>query len=72
VQQTSSSPIEFVFTRSISTGIPKLPSNAQPAMQGYLWIVALYRHVVLRESVKKQIMVPLDVLTRDNFTYYQD
>lgn len=46
--------------------------SQRPAMQGYLGIMALYRHVVLRESVKKQIMVPLDVLTRDNLTYYQD
>jgi LacI family transcriptional regulator len=46
--------------------------SQRPAMQGYLGIMALYRHVVLRERVKKQIMVPLDVLTRDNLTYYQD
>lgn len=46
--------------------------SQRPAMQGYLGIMALYRHVVLREGVKKHIMVPLDVLTRDNLTYYQD
>ncbi len=46
--------------------------SQRPAMQGYLGIMALYRHVVLREGVKKRIMVPLDVLTRDNLPYYQD
>jgi len=46
--------------------------SQRPVTQGYLGIMALYRHVVLRESVKKHIMVPLDVLTRDNLTYYQD
>ena len=41
-------------------------------MQGYEGIYCLYEHVVLREAVKKKIMVPIDILTRDNVQYYRD
>jgi LacI family transcriptional regulator len=46
--------------------------SQRPEMQGYEGIYSLYRHIVLRETIKKQILVPLDVLTRDNVKYFQD
>lgn len=30
-----------------------------------------YENVVLRETVKQRIMVPIDILTKDNVQYYQ-
>jgi LacI family transcriptional regulator len=45
--------------------------SQRPEMQGYEGIYCLYEHVVLRETVQRQIMVPIDILTRDNVKYYQ-
>ncbi|MCX6133757.1 MAG: LacI family DNA-binding transcriptional regulator [Ignavibacteriales bacterium] len=46
--------------------------SQRPEMQGYEGVYCLYEHVVLREPVKRKIMVPIDILTRDNVQYYQD
>ena len=42
-----------------------------PSTQGYEGIYCLYEHVVLRQKVKHTIMVPIDILTRNNVKYYQ-
>ena len=46
--------------------------SQRPEMQGYEGIYCLFEHVVLRETVKQKIMVPIDILTKDNVQYYQD
>jgi LacI family transcriptional regulator len=46
--------------------------SQRPEMQGYEGIYCLYEHVVLRETVKQKVMVPIDILTKDNVQYYQD
>lgn len=46
--------------------------SQRPEMQGYEGLYCLYEHVVLRQTVKKKIMVPIDILTKDNVQYYQD
>lgn len=46
--------------------------SQRPEMQGYLGIYSLYRHVILKEPVAQNIMVPLDIVTRENLKYYQD
>ncbi|MGA2623699.1 MAG: substrate-binding domain-containing protein [Bacteroidota bacterium] len=45
--------------------------SQRPEMQGYEGIYSLYRHGVLREKVTKKIMVPIDILTKENIGYYQ-
>jgi LacI family transcriptional regulator len=42
-----------------------------PSTQGYEGLYSLYEHVVMRETVKRTIMVPIDILTKDNVKYYQ-
>ena len=42
-----------------------------PSTQGYEGIYCLYEHVVLRQKVKRTIMVPIDILTKNNVKYYQ-
>jgi LacI family transcriptional regulator len=42
-----------------------------PSTQGYEGIYSLYEHVVLRQTVKHTIMVPIDILTKNNVKYYQ-
>jgi LacI family transcriptional regulator len=46
--------------------------SQRPEMQGYEGIYCLYEHVVLREEVGKKIVVPIDILTKENVKYYQD
>jgi len=46
--------------------------NQRPEMQGYLSVYALYRHVVLKEKINKRIMVPLEIVTRENVKYHED
>ena len=46
--------------------------SQRPKMQGYWGILALHRSIVLRQKVRRHIMVPLDILTADNLSYYQD
>ncbi len=45
--------------------------SQQPQMQGYLGIYTLYRFVVLNEKVDKNIMMPVDIITKENVDYYQ-
>lgn len=58
--------------RLLESGAIDFLISQRPELQGYKGIYALYRHVVLREHVRAQSMVPLDILTRDNFRYHQD
>ncbi len=45
--------------------------SQQSERQGYQGIYTLYRHVVLKESVPQKIMMPIDIITRENVDYYQ-
>ena len=41
-----------------------------PRQQGYRAVYALYRYLVLREPVAAEIMMPIDIVTKENVTYY--
>jgi LacI family transcriptional regulator len=58
--------------RGLEHGTIDFLISQRPEMQGYEGIYCLYEHVVLRETVKQKIMVPIDILTKDNVQYYQD
>jgi LacI family transcriptional regulator len=58
--------------RCVKSGLISFLISQRPEMQGYEGIYSLYEHVVLREKVKSKIMVPIDILTRDNLRYYLD
>ena len=45
--------------------------SPRPEMQGYYGIHSLYRHVMLKEPVRKKVEVPVDILTRENIAYYR-
>jgi LacI family transcriptional regulator len=45
--------------------------SPRPEMQGYYGIYCLYRHVALKEIVRKKLEVPVDILTRENIEYYR-
>lgn len=40
-------------------------------VQGYEGIYALYKHIVLGENISKRIMMPIDIITKENLLYYR-
>jgi LacI family transcriptional regulator, galactose operon repressor len=58
--------------RLLKEGLIDFLVSQRPAMQGYEGVYALYRSIVLGERVPRRIIVPLDILTRDNVRYYED
>lgn len=45
--------------------------SQQPERQGYEGIYALYRHVVLKEPVSKQVTMQIDIVTSENVDFYR-
>jgi LacI family transcriptional regulator len=43
--------------------------NQRSELQGYQGIYTLFRHVVLKEKVPEKMMMPLDIITRENVDY---
>jgi LacI family transcriptional regulator len=58
--------------RFLKEGMIDFIISQRPALQGYLGILSLYRHVVLKEAVSPKMIMPLDIITRENLAYYQD
>ncbi len=45
--------------------------SQQSEQQGYQGVYALFRSVVLNESVPDKMMMPIDIITRENVDYYK-
>jgi LacI family transcriptional regulator len=43
--------------------------NQMPETQGYQGIYSLFRNIVLGEEVEKEIMMPIDIVTKENIIY---
>ena len=46
--------------------------NQRPKLQGYLGITSLFKKIVLKENVKREIKIPIDILTKENIEEYND
>jgi LacI family transcriptional regulator len=46
--------------------------NQMPETQGYQGIYSLFRCIVLNESVDREVMMPIDVVTKENVLYCKD
>ena len=44
--------------------------SQRPEVQGYEGIATLFRHVFLKEKVKKEQIIPIDILTKENLKNY--
>ena len=44
----------------------------QPEEQAYRGIVALYRHLVLSSPVEKVHYMPIDIITKENYSFYKN
>ncbi len=45
--------------------------SQQSKQQGYQGIYSLFRYVVLKEQLPETVMMPIDIITRENVQYYQ-
>ncbi|MHB8094572.1 MAG: sugar ABC transporter substrate-binding protein [Candidatus Aminicenantales bacterium] len=57
--------------RGLKDGVIDFLISQQSERQGYEGLYALYRHVVLREKVEKNVMMQLDIATKENIDYYR-
>ncbi len=55
----------------LKEGIIDFIISQKAEMQGYKGLLTLYRSVVLQEICEKHIMMPLDIITKENLIYYQ-
>ncbi len=46
--------------------------SQKPVDQGYYGIMALLNHLVLKKEYKKNIFLPIDIITKENLKYYQE
>lgn len=54
----------------LKSGVIDFLISQMPERQGYESIYTLYRNVVLRETVEPRMMMPIDILTKENVDYY--
>ena len=57
--------------RMLNEGIIDFLISQQSEQQGYQGIYTLFRRIVLNESVPEKIMMPIDIITKENVNYYQ-
>jgi LacI family transcriptional regulator len=56
--------------RYLKEGVIDYLISQRPEIQGYQGIYALYNKVVLLGRVREKIMMPLDIVTRENIEFY--
>ena len=44
--------------------------SQKPVEQGYHGIMALYNHLILKKGFKKNMYLPIDIITNENLNYY--
>jgi LacI family transcriptional regulator, galactose operon repressor len=44
----------------------------QPESQGYQGIIMLYDHIVLKKEIRKKVIMPLNIITRENIHTFTD
>jgi len=56
--------------RALKTGDVDFLISQMPEKQGYDGIYTLYRHIVLKHSVKEKTLMPMHIVTKENVDYY--
>jgi LacI family transcriptional regulator len=46
--------------------------SQQPETQGYMGVYSLYRHIILKHPCKKNVLMPIDIITKENCAYYHN
>jgi len=55
----------------LKDGIIDFIISQRPENQGFQAVSTLYKHVVLRQAVDQKIVIPMDIITKENVNYYQ-
>jgi LacI family transcriptional regulator len=56
----------------INNGVIDFVISQRSELQGYESIYSLFKHVVLRSEIPEKIIVPLDIVTKENIDCYHD
>ena len=56
----------------INSGLIDFAISQRSELQGYESIYSLFKHVVLHSKIPEKIIVPLDIVTKENVGYYYD
>ncbi|MCK5156247.1 MAG: LacI family DNA-binding transcriptional regulator [Spirochaetales bacterium] len=54
----------------LSAGVIDFILSQRPFEQGYLGIMSLFRSIVLKESIRKSILLPIDIITKESVNNY--
>ena len=54
----------------LKSGIIDFLISQKPIEQGYHGIMALYNHLILKKGFKKNLYLPIDIITNENLNYY--
>ncbi|MFO7656076.1 MAG: LacI family DNA-binding transcriptional regulator [Bacteroidales bacterium] len=54
----------------LKNGIIDFLISQKPVEQGYHGIMALFNHLVLKKGFKKNLYLPIDIITSENLSYY--
>ncbi|MBN2612335.1 MAG: substrate-binding domain-containing protein [Bacteroidales bacterium] len=54
----------------LKNGIIDFLISQKPVEQGYHGIMALFNHLVLKKGYKKNLYLPIDIITSENLSYY--
>ncbi len=46
--------------------------NQQPLEQAYRAVFAMFNKLILKKEVPKEILIPIDIVTKENLKYYQE
>jgi LacI family transcriptional regulator len=57
---------------AVEKGIIDFILTQQPEVQGYRGIIMLYDHIVLKKEVIKEVIMPLNIITRENIHTFTD
>ncbi len=55
----------------LNKGIINFLINQKPIEQSYRAIIALFNRIVLKKDVPEEILLPIDIVTRENLKYYE-
>jgi len=54
----------------LERGVIDFIISQRPDMQGYHGIYSLYRHILLNEKVEERMVIPLDIISKENMVYH--
>jgi LacI family transcriptional regulator len=46
--------------------------NQKPVEQGYRAVFSLFNKIVLKKDVPSEILLPIDIVTKENLKYYEE